>query len=430
MKNSPRLFSPRQWILISACFVLLSISGGMNFNFGIFIKPFADEFQWSRSVISAGYSIYMGMLALSAVLLGGLADRYGARPVVLAGALIYGVSLLLSSRIQSLWEFYLLAGVVAGLGRGSFMVPINAFLQRTFTRNRGLATGLAGAGTGAGILFFSPLTGYLIAALGWRWTYLVLGLLLLAMGIPMALLLRAPARERRKIPPGKGEAAKPPAQAESDPLPEAALGMRAILRRLPFWTISGSHTFDCLCHSVLIVHLVPFAIESGIPKIQAAALLGALGVGAFLGRVLMGVLSDRVGAKRALFVTLLLQTLPIPLLLWTASLPAFALISLTVGLGMGGHGTMYPLVTREYYGPRRVGLLLGAFSTGASLGMAGGAFMGGLLHDITGDYRLSFLFSFTVGVISLFMVWAYPERRLPRRGPAERAGGALPLEAG
>ena len=193
------------------------------------------------------------------------------------------------------------------------------------------------------------------------------------------------------------------------------MGMREILKRRPFWMIISSHATDCMCHSVLIVHLVPIAIESGIPHLQAAGLVGVMGLGTLIGRISMGVLSDRIGAKWALFTTLVTQTSAVPFLFWIDSPYAFYAVALVVGVGMGGHGTMYPVVTREYYGPKKIGILFGAFITGASSGMATGGFMGGLLHDMTGDYTLSILFSFVAGVASLLLVLAYPSRVKPIR---------------
>jgi len=306
------------------------------------------------------------------------------------------------------------------------MTPVQAYIQRSFTRNRGLATGLAGSGSGMGIVLIAPLTGYLIALSGWRFAFLILGAVFLAVAIPAALLMR-PLREEGAAPRPAGAAVT---HIHHDILPEASEGMRTIVRRRPFWAVLGSHTFDCVCHSVIIVHLVPMAIEAGIGRVQAASLMGVMGGGAILGRILIGMLSDRVGAKRALFFTLLLQTLPVPALLWADSLSAFAPIAALVGLGMGGHGTMYPVVTRDFYGPKRVGILYGAFSTGASTGMAAGGFLGGLLFDLSGTYTLSIWFSFAVGVLSVLLVLLYPGRRARSRAAVEPAAEALVHPAG
>ncbi len=415
MDRTYRFFSPRQWLFIAAAFALMGLFSGLNFLFGVFLNPLIDEFGWNRSTASAAYSINMCMIAFCSMLAGGLSDRFGTRPVLLAGALIAGGSLLLSSLIGNLWQYFLLAGAMAGLGRAAIATPVQAFIQRNMTRNRGLATGLAGSGAGLGILALAPLTGFLVSARGWRAAYLLLGVLFFIVAIPAALALR-PRKERE----AGGDAKNPPiAPEEPAPiLPEASMGMREILRRRPFWMILLSHATDCMCHSVLIVHLAPIAVEAGVSHARAAGLVGVLGLGTLIGRIAVGVLADRVGAKRALLATLLTQTLPVPLLFWIHSPLAFYAVALTVGVGLGGHGTMYPVVTREYYGPRRVGVLFGAFITGASSGMATGGFMGGLLHDLTGDYAMSILFSFLAGVASLLFVLSYPSRESGKKDAA------------
>ena len=408
------MFSASEWLLILACFVLLAISAGVNFNFGIFIKPLSAEFGWSRSAISAGFSIFMFTISATAILAGGLADRYGTRRVVLFGTIILSIGLMASSKIQNLWHFYLLAGIVVGLGRSCHMIPIQIFLPRAFAQNRGLATGLAGAGTGAGIFFLPPISGYLVDAFGWRNAYFILGILVVLIALPFIVFLRIPRSHGRakaqKIDTAESRENPEATPGEPAPVPEASLGLRAIMRRPTFWSIMGSHHFDCLCHSVLLVHIVPMAIEAGISKMHAALLMGAMGFGAFAGRIIAGVLSDRLGPKHSLFLVLLLQTLPVPLLLFSPSLPVFFTIAVTIGVGLGGHGTMYPLVTREYYGARKVGIIFGSFSTGASIGMAAGAYIGGLLYDLSGDYTLAVLFSFLAGLVSLVFVWVYPGR--------------------
>jgi MFS family permease len=421
MRKLNGIFTVSQWILLSVCFFLLAFHAGMSYTFGIFLKPLVEEFSWSRSWVSAAYSIHMFTLALSTVLMGGLSDRYGARKVMFGGVLVYVISLLFSSTINSLWQLYLLVGILVGLGRSSVITPLYAYIQNSFPRNRGLATGLAGAGQGFGMLLFPPLTGFIIAAYGWRNAYIFLGVVLLVFMTPLVMLLRPPASGPGKPPAKAGDT---PEQRETELLPEAALGLSEIVKRRPFWAVLGSHIFDCNCHSVVIVHLVPFAIEAGIPRIQATTLIGALGVGNALGRVAIGVLADRVGAKRALGTALLLQTIPVPFLLLVGTFSTLMAITFVIGLGLGGHGTMYPVVTRSFYGPKRIGLLYGTFTSGASFGMATGAFMGGLLYDLSGDYTLSFVYSFGVGVISLLLVWSYPSRR-PLAGPSQEVPSAV-----
>ena len=413
MEREYRLFSPRQWIFIVSAFALMGLFSGLNFLFGVFLNPLIDEFAWNRSTASAAYSINMFMIAFCSMIAGGFSDKFGSRPVLIVGILIAGGSLLLSFFIQNLWHYFLFTGVMAGTGRAAIATPVQAFIQRNLTRHRGLATGLAGSGTGLGILILAPLTGFFISNYGWRISYLYLGIIFFIVALPAAMSLIP---QRRPSTGGDSSNRRQAQQEEPEPiLPEASMGMREILKRRPFWMIISSHATDCMCHSVLIVHLVPIAIESGIPHLQAAGLVGVMGLGTLIGRISMGVLSDRIGAKWALFTTLVTQTSAVPFLFWIDSPYAFYAVALVVGVGMGGHGTMYPVVTREYYGPKKIGILFGAFITGASSGMATGGFMGGLLHDMTGDYTLSILFSFVAGVASLLLVLAYPSRVKPIR---------------
>ncbi len=427
MQKMTLIFTPRQWLIIASSFVVLALASSLMFSFSIFVKPLESAFDWSRSSISAGYSIFMIIGSVSAILMGRLSDRYGARKVVMLGTLLNVLALGFASIMQNVWQFYLLIGVMLGLGRSAYSISTVAYVQRAFTHNRGLATGLAGSGSGLGIFLLAPLTGYLISAYVWRNTYAALGVVTLLLVIPAAAYLR-PVRQKdldgQPAPPGSKK------HRETAPLPEASKSMGEIMKRKPFWAVLGSHTCDCLCHSVIIVHMVPFAIESGIPAVVAATLMSALGAGALAGRIGGGILADRVGGKWALFTSLVMQTAPIPLLLLSPTLPMLYVIAILVGLGMGGHGTMYPFVTREFYGPRRVGVLFGTFVTGASLGMALGGYMGGLLYDLSGDYSLSFLFSFATGLISLAMVWLYPKRRFVTESPPEPPQAELAQSAG
>ena len=409
MQERFSIFSSRQWVIIASSFVILALASGLMFIFGVFIKPLESAFTWSRSSISAGNSIFMIVGSASAILMGRLSDRYGTRTVLIMGSALNVLALGLASFMQSIWQFYLLIGVLMGMGRSAYAISTITFIQRSFTHHRGLATGLSGSGSGLGILLIAPLTGYLIGEYGWRSAYAVLGVVTLMLAVPAVFFLRPLKRGDLE---GQRAPSDPKRGRETATLPEASKGVGEIMKHRPFWAVLGSHTCDCVCHSVIIVHLVPFAIESGVPRIQAAVLMGVMGAGALIGRISGGILSDRIGAKWALFISLVSQTLPVPLLLLSPTLPFLYLIASLVGLGMGGHGTMYPLVTRELYGAKRVGLLFGTFVTGASLGMATGGYMGGLLYDLSGDYTLSFIFSFALGLLSLLLVWIYPGRRL------------------
>ena len=180
----------------------MGLFSGLNFLFGVFLNPLIDEFAWNRSTASAAYSINMFMIAFCSMIAGGFSDKFGTRPVLIIGILIAGASLLLSFFIQNLWHYFLFTGVMAGMGRAAIATPVQAFIQRNMNRHRGLATGLAGSGTGLGILILAPLTGFFISNHGWRASYLFLGVLFFVFAIPAAMALEtAKASAKRTATP-------------------------------------------------------------------------------------------------------------------------------------------------------------------------------------------------------------------------------------
>ncbi|MFL2932294.1 MAG: MFS transporter [bacterium] len=418
MNNRKYIFTANEYAVIVYCFLLLSATSFLNFNFGIFIKPLESEFQWSRTSISSAYSIYMIIGSFAAILTGELSDRYGAQKIILIGMLLSGLSLFLASTLHSIWEFYFYIGVLAGLSRSALNTPIFAYIQKTFDYKRGLATGIAGSGGGLGILVITPVVGYLIIHYGWRPSYVVLSSVFFILSIPTLVFIFLSRKNQESLDTQEST-------PEENVLSESTQGMKVIMKHRSFWSILGSHSCDCICHSVIIVHLVPFAIESGVPRLEAATLLGMIGLGALIGRIAAGIISDRIGAKWALFISLTCQTLPVPLLLFNPNFTSLLFVASLVGLGLGGHGTMYPIVTRDYYGKKRVGILFGTFATGASLGMATGSFLGGVIHDLTGTYHAAFLFSFIFGACSLLLVWLYPEKNKLKPAKKEKTEFAL-----
>jgi predicted MFS family arabinose efflux permease len=277
--------------------------------------------------------------------------------------------------------------------------------------------GVAYAGTGIGMMVLSPLSRFLISAVGWRESYLLLALFFFALAFPAASLLRERREDRllREREDGRQRGGRGPLVAQGS-FPH---------RERSFWLIAGTHFYDCVCHSVPLVHLVAFAMDRGIPNMEAAGLLSLIGLMGIVGRISVGAIADRIGARQALFLTLIVQTGMIPLLLVSQSLPMYYLLAVLLGLGWGGNGPMYPLLTRDYFGSRHLGATYGLLMVAGSLGMAAGGYGGGYLFDLSGSYQLSLLFSLVAGLISIGLVLALrPAVEEPARKPAP-----LPLAA-
>lgn len=411
-------FSARGWWILAGGFILTGLGTGLSFSFGVFLKPLAQEMHWARSEISLAYSLNMLVLGAFSFVMGGMADRWGTRRVLFLGTLVLGLGIFLNSRVSAVWQLYLFYGVLMGVGKAAFHSPLMAHIARSFHERRGLAVGLVSAGTGIGLFVMAPLARFLISLAGWRATFAILAAAFLVLTLPFIWFFRASPGQAMEA--GEGKA------VETEAAPGDSAAETFHWRSRSFWVISGLHYFDCLCHSIPLVHVVAYATDRGISPGQAAGVLGVTGLAAIAGRVAIPAVTDRVGARKGLLLTLLMQTGMIPLLMVSKSLAMFYGFAVLFGVGWGGNSPMYPLLTREYFGTRRLGYIYGLTVVASSFGMAGGGYMGGLLFDVSGSYQLSLLFSLVAGLISIALI---PLLKPVGKGEARAEERKVPLYA-
>jgi predicted MFS family arabinose efflux permease len=388
------------WTIVAASIVIVGFGVGALFSLAVFLKPMQDSMAWSRAAISA-VALWMWVTyGIGSLMWGVLADRWGARRVVLAGGFLLGLGLVASSQISSLWQLYATFGGVVGVAAGAFYAPLTTTATRWFSTNRGLAVAIVSAGTGLGTFVVSPLTRWLISSYDWRLAMLILGDLVWLVIIPLGLLIKDAPREA-------GGAADP-----NVPLAE-------VWRSPQFWLIALTHFTCCIAHSGPIFHMVTHAIDQGVPSMAAATVLGVSGLASLIGRVISGVAADRWGSKPTLIAMLGLQAPAIFLYLFTSSAAGFYALALLFGASYGGVMPMYALLTREYFGARAMGTAYGAIFMLQAIGMGLGAYGGGWFHDHLGTY--AWLFGSATAAAALAILFALPLRaspRLPAPAPA------------
>ena len=185
--KQPRLFYG--WVVVAAGFTVTFVGFGCVYSFSAFIEPLQQDFGAARGSVSLVFSLAGFLYFALGSVSGPLADRWGSRRVAAIGMLLIGAGLALASIAQSLIEVYLAYGLGVGVGVGCSYVPAMGAVQRWFVRRRGLASGLASGGIGVGTLVVPPVAAYIIATLGWREAYLILGVIAVILGGGMALLL-------------------------------------------------------------------------------------------------------------------------------------------------------------------------------------------------------------------------------------------------
>src|SRR5712671_7373046 len=372
------------WVIVGVGFVVTCIGLGTMMSLGVFLQPMSAAMGWSRAGISTAALLSFLFMGAGSLLWGALSDRFGARAVVLCGGLLLGAGLVSASQAATLGQFQLLFGVAVGLAAGSFFAPLTATTTHWFTEHRSLAVALVSAGTGIGSLTVAPLAQWMIDLHGWRIAMAVLGGIAWLVVMSAALLLRPPPATREAAATAAGEG--------------GALTVARALRTPQFAAIALTFFACCAAHSGPIFHMVSYATDCGVPAMAAATVFGAAGAGALAGRIICGLIADRVGAKETLVAGLLLQAVAISLYLVIRDLGGFYALALLFGFAYGGVMPLYAILVRTYFG---------AEAMVSTLGMALGPWAGGWLYDSYRSYFWLYVSSFGIGLGAAAIAFAF-----------------------
>jgi MFS family permease len=299
---------------------------------------------------------------------------------------------------RTLTEVYVAYGLGIGLGVGCSYVPALGAVQRWFVKRRGFASGLAVSGIGVGTLVMPPLASFCIEALGWRHAYLVLGVLAAVLGVGMAVLIENDPRERGLAP--DGDALQSGARAE---LP-AGFSLRDAVRSRRFISLYAACLICSFGIFVPFVHLIPYALDHGVPQSAAVLLLGAVGVGSTAGRFFLGGVADRLGRELALL--LMFAGMACALLIWVCSAAfwGLCLFALLYGVFYGGYVAVLPALVMDYFGGRNVGGIIGVLYTSIAVGTLIGPSAAGFAFDVSHSYVLPILASAAGNLIAVLIM--------------------------
>lgn len=373
------------WIVVASTFAVLCVGFGVAYAFNAFFLPLQQAYGATRAETSLVFSIagflYFALGAIS----GPLADRWGPRPVVAFGVLVTAAGVAAASQAQTLWQIYAAYGIGVGIGVGFAYVPAIAAVQKWFVRKRGLASGLAVSGIGAGTLLLPPLAGLVVADMGWRAAYLALAIIMLAIGGVAALLL-----DDQPEAHGVGPDGMPP-QAQTATATGRSFTFAIAIRSRPFWTLYLACSFAGLALFVPFVHLTPYATDNGMKLQTALLLISIIGVGSIVGRFAFGGIADRFG--RRIGLTLMFAGLTAMMLWWSVSTQTWALLAFAALFGAfyGGFVALIPAMTADYFGVRHVSSIIGVLYTSVACGTLFGPTVAGYAFDLTGSYYFAIL---------------------------------------
>ena len=377
------------WVVVGAAFIITFITCGVNFSYGVFFLPIVNEFGWSRGLASAVMLVAGLAYAVTLPFTGILADRYGYKWVLAVSAGFLSLGLILSSQIQELWQLYVFTGLLVGLSiSASFAIPV-ALVALWFTRRQGLALGVATLGISLGTATIPLLISYLITSAGWRMTLLMAGIAVAVLCIPATLLMRSPPRNMPSAAAGNKESS-PGQQAEPSDL-DTGLTVSQALRTGQFWMLFIMFLLFLSSLGLVMLHLVPYAVDSGIDPVRAAVLLTLIGIFGIAGRLSSGVLSDKIGIKPIMLFCTVLLGLNIAFIALCSEPWAFYVFAAVYGIAYSGFVTQMVRITRKVFGGIALGAVFGALMVSDGIGFGVGPWVAGNIYDATGSYQASFL---------------------------------------
>ncbi|MCY8751787.1 MFS transporter [Bacillus inaquosorum] len=389
------------WIIVSVTFLILLAVQGVRLSFGAFVEPWERQFSMDRGTISLISTLSFIVYGISQPVIGRLVDKWGARAVLSWSALLTGVSIFLTYFVTSPWQLFLLYGLGVSLGvGGASNVAASVLVVNWFSKKRGLAFGIMEAGFGAGQMLLVPGSLMLIHWFSWKLTVVVLGLLLMVIVFPAALLMlrNNPSEKNAEPIGGLAEAEKETASKTT------AVSVTGMFRMRRFWflilpfLICGFTTVG-----LMDTHLIPFSHDHGFSTTVTSAAVSLLAGFNIAGILLSGIVADRWSSRKILCFLYAVRALSIVILIY--SYEPYLLLAFAILFGLVDFATVAPtqMLATQYFQNYSIGLMIGWLSLAHQIGSALGAYVPGVIYTVTGEYTLAFYLSIGMLVLASVM---------------------------
>jgi MFS family permease len=377
-----------RWMIVFGAALILAMAMGAIVNgMSAFIVPMQERFGWTRGDAALINLAGLVGLAFGGVVAGRLADRIGARPVLIFGVVVLSLCYLAAYFLSSLWQFYVVFAIAGFFGAGAIFAPVMALVGNWFAAGAGLAIGIVSAGQALGQGGVPFASSFLIEAYGVQGALGVTGAVMLAVMTPLSLLMR-PA-------PALGSA-RSTADFDAE---ETAIPYNVVITRM-----SAAVLLCCTCMSVPLMHLVPLIQDVGFPAEQASSVIFAMMVSAIVGRIVFGKLADIIGAVPAYMTATAWMTAMVFGFVWLKSLNIFYVYAVVYGFGYSGVMTGVLTSVRALTPAQRRGAAMGIIGMFGWFGHAIGGYQGGLLFDLTGAYDAPYAIAAVAGVLNQIIV--------------------------
>lgn len=395
------------WIVVGVLFMMLGIVVAARNSIGLMMPFWSKEFGWTYGLVSSAGAMMMTVMALIAPGAGLLIDRFGARAIYSMGMGLIGVALIVCSFMTDEWELFAFYSVMGGVGFAIVSPSIvSSTVAHYFHTRLGLATSVATSGSTGGQLALMPLLGILVVGIGWRPSFVAVGIVILIAGVVVPLLIGERPRSDHAMRARDGW----------------ALG--STLSRLghdrTFWLLTAGF-FICgfTTAGVVKIHLIPYAVSCGFAPVESAFAYGVMSFFSMVGMITYGYLSDRLHRPYLLASIYFLRALTFILLMQITG-SSTTLFLFAVLFGIFDYAT-FPIVASlvaSHIGRRIMGVTMGLIFASHSLGAAAGTYMGGYLFDLFARYDWVWIVSICMAGMAALLTLFIVENRTPSGGPA------------
>lgn len=394
----------RGWAVVIACGILATFSWGLGFyGLGVYLHALSRLHGWSAGLISVAVTVYYALSAGCLVVVGGLIDRHGPRGVLTYGVVTMAAAVTLLGVITAPWQLFAVYVVMATSWSCLSSTGLSSTLLPWFGRRQGLAMTLALTGASVGGMVLVPILVALAQWHGFRFATTAVSLALLAIGLPLVWLVIGgrPSPAQVAVELGRGGAPTGPGGGR-----EAKVWTRQEVLRVPLlWTLMIPFALALAAQVGFLVHQIS-VLEPYLGESHAALTVSATTVAALLGRIALGLLSDRVDLRKLSAVNIGAQGAALAVMAAWPSPAVLVAASLVFGLGVGNLITFPPLLAREEFGQRSFGTVFGLVGAATQAGVALGPGLMGLLHDLLGSYQTALWCLVALeGVAAVAVLW-------------------------
>ncbi len=390
----------------------MAAGGIQSFTFGVIFPLMSEALNWSRGAVSIGLALRPLGGAIMGPIFGPLIDRFGARWLMLVSAIIGGIATIAVSQVTHLWQFYIVYGVAGALtftGVGDMVTTV--VIPKWFIRRRGRALAFATMGNPVAGMVVAPILAFIVITFGWQAGWWFLGLLILFIGVPAALLMRRQPEDMGLLPDGD------PQGPEIVNAPQAA-GVHVhageehwtpgeSVRTSAFWLLLMAFTIGLSAVGGAVLHEFAYLTDRGLDPKIAAAVLTTHALGAALARLIWGGMADRFPIRYVMAAIFFLSAVGILILLTANAVPVYFIFAAVYGTSVGGTGVVQPTMWANYFGRGFIGTIRGMTMPAQLISVAAGPVMAGTLYDIMGNYDLAyiiFLSTFVLGGVLILNI--------------------------